>query len=150
MTDGLTTPATPAEGESSSAATPADIGDSLATLALEDSTAAADEAALAGASYSTPEYYFPSGPSDWHPAHPLFDLEQLGIDRRLVSTVSLPSAQSHRPCADPTSRASPQTQLVNRKKQLKMYRCWMQVRARKVLDGQVPTKLVQPEDRKKD
>lgn len=29
-------------------------------------------------------------------------------------------------------------QLVNRKKQLKMYRCWMQVRARKLLDGQGP------------
>lgn len=33
---------------------------------------------------STPSPYFPSEPSPWHPPHPLFDLVQLGVDRRLV------------------------------------------------------------------
>lgn len=39
------------------------------------------------------------------PAHPLFSVEQLGVDRRL---------------------------LVNRKRQLKMYRVWMQGKFRKL------------------
>lgn len=85
-TDGMTTPATPAEGEPFSS--PAALDASIAQLSLEQEGAAveAEEAALVSASFSTPEYYFPSDgqQSDWHPPHPLFDLEQLGIDRRLV------------------------------------------------------------------
>ncbi|KAJ9103839.1 hypothetical protein QFC21_002301 [Naganishia friedmannii] len=43
------------------------------------------------------------------PDHPLFKIDQLGVDRRM---------------------------LVNRKKQLRMYRIWMQVKARKVVPGE--------------
>jgi tRNAThr (cytosine32-N3)-methyltransferase len=37
---------------------------------------------------STPSPYFPSESSPWHPPHPLFDLVQLGVDRRLVRPLS--------------------------------------------------------------
>ncbi|KAJ9120102.1 hypothetical protein QFC22_003000 [Naganishia vaughanmartiniae] len=43
------------------------------------------------------------------PDHPLFKIDQLGVDRRM---------------------------LVNRKKQLRMYRIWMQVKARKLVPGE--------------
>ncbi|KAF8892160.1 S-adenosyl-L-methionine-dependent methyltransferase [Infundibulicybe gibba] len=46
----------------------------------------------------------PTLPATGHPSHPLFTTEQLGVDRRL---------------------------LVNRKRQLKMYRVWMQGKFRK-------------------
>ncbi|KAL7418072.1 S-adenosyl-L-methionine-dependent methyltransferase [Mrakia frigida] len=86
-TEGTSTPATPGEAE-----------------VVEDaSTSASATAPSASTATSTSTF-----PSPWHPPHPLFSLEQLGVDRRL---------------------------LVNRKKQLKMYRVWMQVKVKKILDG---------------
>jgi hypothetical protein len=102
----LTTPATPAEGEpTGTSSAPAALDASIAALSLEaEGTAvAAEEAALASASFSTPEYYFPSGQSEWHPPHPLFDLEQLGIDRRLVRPPRLPSFAAMHASRDLTS-----------------------------------------------
>lgn len=130
-TDSLTTPATPAEGEPSSSSATLDMSIAQLSLEAEGTAVAAEEAALASASFSTPEYYFPKDgqQSDWHGPHPLFDLEQLGIDRRLVRSPAKFSVSEH----DLTGHLTT-SQLVNRKKQLKMYRCWMQVRARKLLE----------------
>lgn len=108
------------------------------SASLEDLNVAEVPVAVAGgtSSTSTSSNYFPASPSPWHPPQPLFKLEQLGVDRRLVSggtqSVLVPS------CTD-TPFYSSQHQLVNRKKQLKMYRVWMQLKARKLIDGVEPT-----------
>jgi hypothetical protein len=63
------------------------------------------------------------------PPHPLFVIDQLGVDRRMVSL--------HTPLFKGLSKMLtwlrfPRFQMVNRKRQLKMYRIWMQVKARKL------------------
>jgi len=104
--DGTSTPATP--GEDVSTPPPSTVDANLVTklesLAVEENeeassiekaptilttttttTTTTTEAGLPASSTSGSQY-FPTEPSPWHPPHPLFSLEQLGVDRRLVSS----------------------------------------------------------------
>jgi tRNAThr (cytosine32-N3)-methyltransferase len=76
---------------------------SLASTATALSSLVATEGKKNDASVE-PVFLIPPNPIPGCPSHPLFDIEQLGIDRRL---------------------------LVNRKRQLKMYRVWVQGKFRK-------------------
>jgi tRNAThr (cytosine32-N3)-methyltransferase len=57
---------------------------------------------------------------------PMFVIDQLGVDRRMVRRVA---NWAHKVCRG----GADGEQLVNRKERLKMYRIWMQVKARKVV-----------------
>lgn len=77
------------------------------TMLSVDETLSASASTTAGSRMEQslhPSLMLPAAPAD-SPPHPLFAIDQLGIDRRL---------------------------LVNRKRQLKMYRVWMQGKFRKI------------------
>lgn len=71
------------------------------------------------------------------PPMPLFRIDQLGVDRRMVRCIFGRAdcfiSQDADSCVCVCVLLTPE-QLVNRKRQLKMYRIWMQVKARKLAE----------------
>lgn len=95
-TSDLTNPPTPSAGVPPPSSS--ELDESLNNLSLEQTEdQQGEEAKLAQAQFNTPEYYFPKGLSEWHGPHPLFEMEQLGIDRRLVRHISSPNLDDTSP-----------------------------------------------------